>query len=172
MHWRRGVEVGVQAGVFSRIILRAWPQGLLLGVDPYREFPKSIYDEGPGGASLDQAGHDRMCLCMLKAMKSFGPARFQLIREASPDVTRQLTGPFDFVYLDGNHAYEHVRAELQAWWPLVKEGGILGGHDYCDRFGVKQAVEEWRGGNPVDVTDRDGLYASWFVWKKGSSLSH
>lgn len=35
-----------------------------------------------------------------------------------------------FVYVDGGHEYEQVKRDLRNYWPLVSEGGYLGGHDY------------------------------------------
>ena len=53
----------------------------------------------------------------------------------------------DFVFIDGSHEYEDVKKDIIAWFPKVKPGGILAGHDYyigeedyCP--GVKQAVNE------------------------------
>jgi len=37
---------------------------------------------------------------------------------------------FDWIYLDGDHTFDAVRADLEAWWPKVKSGGCLFGHDY------------------------------------------
>lgn len=49
----------------------------------------------------------------------------------------------DFVFIDASHEYEDVRADILAWLPKVKTGGIIGGHDYCDGWaGVKKAVNE------------------------------
>ena len=39
-------------------------------------------------------------------------------------------GYFDMVYLDANHGYEAVKEDIETWLPKVKQGGILGGHDY------------------------------------------
>lgn len=36
----------------------------------------------------------------------------------------------DFVFIDADHSYEAVRADIIAWWPKVKSGGIISGHDY------------------------------------------
>lgn len=63
----------------------------------------------------------------------------------------------DFVYIDGNHSYECVKEDLNAWWPKVRKGGILAGDDYahgcpavCREFsddvgvsGVDYAVNEF-----------------------------
>jgi hypothetical protein len=37
---------------------------------------------------------------------------------------------FDFVYIDACHSSEAIKADIEAWWPKVKKGGILAGHDY------------------------------------------
>jgi len=47
------------------------------------------------------------------------------------------------IFLDGDHRYEAVKADIAAWMPHVAPGGILCGHDYSSQFpGVVQAVNE------------------------------
>lgn len=36
---------------------------------------------------------------------------------------------FDLVFLDGDHRYEAFKKDLDIWYPKVKKGGILCGHD-------------------------------------------
>jgi len=50
----------------------------------------------------------------------------------------------DFVFLDAGHEYPDIEADIRAWWPKVRKGGILAGHDYGhpDFPGVAQAVNE------------------------------
>lgn len=64
---------------------------------------------------------------------------------ASLDWARRWPGaqPIDLVFIDGNHDYEFCRDDVAAWTPLVRSGGIVCGHDFCDECpGVKRAVEE------------------------------
>ncbi len=50
---------------------------------------------------------------------------------------------FDMVFIDGDHHYASVKADIQAWKGLVSPGGILCGHDYAPEWvGVRQAVDE------------------------------
>lgn len=53
-----------------------------------------------------------------------------------------LPESLDFVFIDGSHAYEFVKLDLACWYPKVKPGGIIAGHDKTFE-GVKQAVDEF-----------------------------
>ena len=57
---------------------------------------------------------------------------------------------FDYVYIDGGHDYDIVKKDLNAWYPKVKDLGILGGHDsvYPD---VSSAVIEFATSNKLTV---------------------
>lgn len=46
----------------------------------------------------------------------------------------------DAIFIDADHSEAAVRADVTAWLPIVKPGGILAGHDY-DEEGVKNAVD-------------------------------
>jgi cephalosporin hydroxylase len=35
----------------------------------------------------------------------------------------------DFVFIDANHSYDAVKEDILAWYPKIKNGGLLGGHD-------------------------------------------
>jgi len=54
-----------------------------------------------------------------------------------------------FVFVDADHSYEGVKADIEAWRPLIVPGGILAGHDYDsnDFPGVVRAVIEAFGPN-------------------------
>lgn len=54
---------------------------------------------------------------------------------------RLLGVKFDLVFVDACHKYELVKADIDAWLPLVKSGGWMAGHD-SDWPGVEQAVTE------------------------------
>ena len=68
----------------------------------------------------------------------------------------------DFVYIDGDHTYENVKAELDAYWPLIKRGGVMGGHD-INFYGVMRAVGEFAQENQLHPrTDEQ----DWWIVKK------
>lgn len=48
----------------------------------------------------------------------------------------------DFVFIDASHDYFSVRADILAWLPKVRTGGVLAGDDYGVFPGVDRAVKE------------------------------
>lgn len=64
--------------------------------------------------------------------------------KTSDDALKDLQGKkFDFIYIDGIHQYQNVLDDIKNYLPLVKEGGIIGGHDYGGPWkGVQKAVDE------------------------------
>jgi predicted O-methyltransferase YrrM len=49
---------------------------------------------------------------------------------------------FDFVFIDGGHDYETAIEDIRGWYPKLKDGGVIGGHD-IDWPGVNKAVKEY-----------------------------
>ena len=87
----------------------------------------------------------------------------------------------DFIYVDASHLYADVRADLEAWWPKLKHGGLMAGDDYFNgyvplakyTFGVKDAVDEFASAHNhrVYITSRAwvhhdaALMQQWYVYK-------
>lgn len=63
------------------------------------------------------------------------PMRMKSVDAAQEFSDRSLS----FVFLDGSHEFLDVKADIDAWLPKVKVGGILAGHDY-NWPGVQSAV--------------------------------
>jgi hypothetical protein len=59
----------------------------------------------------------------------------------SPDAAERFKdGEFDIVYIDAEHDYESVKADIEAWKPKAKH--ILAGHDYHSFPDVQRAVKD------------------------------
>lgn len=66
-----------------------------------------------------------------------------VIRMPSVEAARQYEdGSLDFVFIDADHAYDCVSADIKAWWPKVKPGGVIAGDDAQGK-GVDRAVREF-----------------------------
>lgn len=37
---------------------------------------------------------------------------------------------FDLIFIDGDHSAEGIKTDVESWLPLLKEGGLICGHDY------------------------------------------
>lgn len=122
-----GVEIGVFKGHFSRHLLDHW-NGTLWMVDPWRAF-----DDEEG--YIDMSNHKNHETAYLEAMRKIEGLEHRafMLRGLSSDMgSRFSDSELDFAYIDGNHAYEYVKQDIQIWWPKVKSGGFLMGHDYLD----------------------------------------
>lgn len=52
-------------------------------------------------------------------------------------------GAVDLVFIDGDHSYEACQADIAAWGPFVKRGGVIAFHDFGSRAeGVTRAIFE------------------------------
>jgi hypothetical protein len=76
---------------------------------------------------------------------------------------KSIDKKFEFVFIDASHDYENVKADIEAWMPLVRDGGVLAGHDYPTWPGVKKAVDE--------IFPRRSIVAKWdcWVWQNGDN---
>ena len=65
----------------------------------------------------------------------------------------------DFVFIDATHNYECVKKDIAAWYPKVKKGGTLAGHDYSDSWPeVRRAVDEWCAMNDLKITASESCW--------------
>ena len=69
-------------------------------------------------------------------------------------------GSLDFVFIDAAHDYESVTKDLNSWFPKIKIGGIISGHDYRPHMGVYPAVNNFFKDYTVNQTG-----VCWFVEK-------
>lgn len=77
----------------------------------------------------------------------------------------------DYIYVDGGHSYDVVKSDIDRYYPLVKKGGMLSGHDYSidmpDR--VFSAVNEFadRYSFVVHHMENNGEKVDdWWIWKR------
>lgn len=74
------------------------------------------------------------------------------VRQMSSAAFARQAGELDVVYIDGDHSYEAVRADIAAYSVKLSPGGFLAGHDYHSGYpGVMKAVEQLREHRPISV---------------------
>jgi predicted O-methyltransferase YrrM len=120
---------------------------------------------------VNQQGQDTKYQKVKELMETNFPGRYELHRNYSVDVARDLLRRssnqpiFDFIYLDARHDYEGIREDMEAWWPLLKVGGLFAGHDFVPDgvnknglFGVQRAVKEFvetNGKEVMSISEKD-----------------
>lgn len=173
---RRGLvgaaaEIGVKTGKFSDFILSNWHGKRLISIDPWLAAEP---DEYVDRANVPQDQHERF-FEETKARLARHGDRSEIWRLTSVEAAgRVADGSVDFVYIDARHDYASVLEDLEAWFPKLRPGGIIAGHDYVDGsfrsadFGVKSAVDEFFGARRLPVHATWGpsaveMFPSWLV---------
>jgi hypothetical protein len=123
--------IGVHKAEFEAKFLEHWDGCRAYLIDPYTSCHEYEWDR-----QVDVA----------QARKATAPFRSRVlfIEMPSLEAVAHVSDSLGFVYIDGLHDYEHVAADIAAWWPKVRSGGILAGHDYIWCWpGVFQAVNQF-----------------------------
>lgn len=138
-------EIGVQRGGHFRRMLHVNPS-LAVAIDPWDASYR-------GKVPSDPQEYSERYYQEFKTAMSDKPF-VRIYRGYSWDVAKEFDDEFfDWVYIDGDHRYEAVKRDINDWYPKVKTGGYLTGHDYWKRmlrtgdgpvpFGVIEAVDEF-----------------------------
>lgn len=80
---------------------------------------------------------------------------------------------FDWIYLDADHSKKAVLEDLNCWYPKLKKGGAISGHDFYPNpneetsyFGVDDAVKEFFANDLDNVyLTSEQYYKSWVYFK-------
>eukprot|EP00929_Paragymnodinium_shiwhaense_P046882 TRINITY_DN23835_c0_g1_i4.p1 TRINITY_DN23835_c0_g1~~TRINITY_DN23835_c0_g1_i4.p1 ORF type:complete len:419 (-),score=86.89 TRINITY_DN23835_c0_g1_i4:325-1581(-) len=133
-------EIGVHDGRTSVQLLDALPQLRLLLVDPFEYADKSYFDEEVDYRKLAEGGAERLW----RRLEPFRHRSVFYNQKSLAAADLVADGRLDLVFIDGDHSYESVRADLRAWRRKLREGGTLAGHDYSLLWpGVVKAVHEF-----------------------------
>jgi len=159
-----GAEVGTWRGQMSNYMLQRFPRLTLHCVDRWDAVPDGHQYRESGGR-LGCTSRQKMIHAweMVRAMASEFSPRQIVLRGESGDIAKTMTAEsLDFIFIDADHSYEGTLADLVAWGPLVKPGGLISGHDYGNvsaewKWGVRRAVDqyvaEYCGGAAVELGD-------------------
>lgn len=163
-------EIGVSSGGHLQSLLKANPEKLV-AVDLWAD--DGVLQHNDSRHSSEQIDRHYQAVLRLAEKNPCVDVR----KGDSADVARQFDdGSFDFVYIDADHTVDGVRSDIAAWWPKVRDGGVMGGHDYVLRrrpdglaFGVVPAVHEFVGLHSLQdwfhCTWPDEQPGNWFIQK-------
>jgi hypothetical protein len=162
-----GVEVGVAAGEFSKTILDVWEGRRLHLIDPWQHLANYV-----DLTNVSDAAHEELFRSLPQRLASHCD-RYCIHRMLSQQAVESFDDrSLDFVYIDAEHTYEAVQNDVALWYPKVRAGGILAGHDFVDgnlpegQFGVRKAVLEFEQHKHLRVAvTAENEWPSWYVIK-------
>ena len=108
-HYKTGVgaEIGVLYGTFTNQILENW-NGTVMCVDVWNI--RSQFER-----AIDQLTNTKTII----------------VKGSSMDVCKLITDDsLDWIYIDSDHSYKGAKEDIEGWFPKVRKGGIISGHDY------------------------------------------
>ena len=149
-----GAEVGVSTGVNAKSICETLDVSCLHLVDPYLPY----FENGMVRTLQGVAGD--MAISLLRGKPVVWHIKLSL------DAAKEIEGMLDFCYIDACHEYEAVKEDLAAWYPKVKVGGVIGGHDFIFSSGggggVVKAVTEFAYVNKLKL---QSCFPDWWIVK-------
>ncbi len=133
-NYRHVAEVGCKEGKTTEYLLSAFDDATVIAVDPFENVPNpgESYDSWDYGA-IKEEFHRRT--------DEYGE-RVSLFVGLSVPVSKHIEdGSLDLVFIDAAHDEDNVYDDIEAWFPKVREGGLVAGHDFQHKFpGVHRAV--------------------------------
>jgi len=165
----KAVEVGVYEGENAESMLRQGIDFLYL-VDPYKAHVNNSIATDTAIYKVTQEDMDRAKTLMFQRVSAY-PGKSQLIELFSEEAAQQFENDsVDFVYIDSIHSYDQVKKDIAAWFPKVRPGGVLGGHDYAmgshkgdiGYLGLMKAVNEFAQEKGLQL---HAIGADWWVVK-------
>ena len=167
-----GVEVGVLRGDFSFHILNSCSNIKLFSIDCWKNQTNETYTDINNATPAE---FEKMYLDVLNRSSLFLD-RSVIVRKYSNEAAEMFKdNSLDFIYLDANHKYEEVKADIEMWFPKLKSNGIISGHDFIEDgirsvvgvptdFGVQKAVKEFFKDKLIFYTTE--AWANWFHIKQ------
>ena len=143
-----GVEIGSFSGESMLVFMESNLVKKLYCVDPFITAGPKKYLRENNIVDVDKEIKSVEALFNQRA-KKYGDKVVKIKKYAS-DAIKDIPAKVDFVYIDGLHTYEGCKSDIKDYYGIVKPGGWLCGHDYCERWpGVIKAVDEFAKGKEV-----------------------
>lgn len=173
-----GVEIGVFRGDNAKRLLRNLNIQKLYLIDPYGKLyvekndivstmeADSEYSEflekepGFNGIVYDFEKAHKFAENNLRNFRD----KVQFIKKKSENAVSEIPDGIDFIYIDGNHSYEYVKRDIELYFPKIKKGGVISGHDFSgEYYGVAKAAIEFSEEKKLKLC---GINYDWWIIKE------
>jgi glycosyltransferase involved in cell wall biosynthesis len=163
----RGAEIGVDRGSLSGYLVRELPELYLNMVDTWTVFEvDSDYAQSGDLITLrTQEQRNEDFAEALRVTKEAEDRRYVWPFTSKEAASKIQDESLDFVFIDADHSYTGVLADLKLWASKVRKGGLICGHDYAHpyfpQWGVTQAVNEYAAS--ISRSVQLGADWTWFI---------
>jgi hypothetical protein len=126
---KKGAELGVWRGAVLFGLMKV-PNLHMIGVDQWKVI-EGMGDKATNGFS-DYKGKDieEWGIYVRRKAERECKGRIDILHMDTITAAEYVKdGSLDFVWIDADHRKSFVRADIGAWMPKVRKGGILCGHD-------------------------------------------
>lgn len=147
LHPLRIAEIGVFFGTNARRMFKKLNVEKMFLIDPYKKY--SDYEKEKNVVRFLPSSFKPALIVLKKYIHRIVP-----LQMTSEDAVDLIPNDLDMVYIDGNHAYDYVKKDIELYYPKVKAGGIIGGHDIDGNENgedVRRAVFEFADKNNLSV---------------------
>mmetsp|Transcript_11123 Transcript_11123/g.11139 ORF Transcript_11123/g.11139 Transcript_11123/m.11139 type:complete len:267 (+) Transcript_11123:117-917(+) len=181
-----GAELGVQVGNYARINLRHWTScEKYILVDIWKHVPshKHYHDE----SNKDDESQAKSLAEARVNLKEFSNITEFMVMSTVEAAKLIPDASLDYIYVDARHDYCGTMEDIVAWYPKIKSGGVMAGHDYLDgrtqkrisrgqdwticangtinEGAVKGAVDEYAAAHGIRVfTTSKAVDGNWLSW--------
>lgn len=170
------IEIGTWRGDFASVMCDKLRPNKFYAIDPFMLY-EGYTDKPNENEFANQRNLDMLADRTAGRVNSMLPdGRSVMLREMSCKAIQNFEdNSLDVVYVDADHKYEPVLADIRAWYAKVKPGGILCGDDYIEgshieKFGVIQAVKDFAAENNLKFAITGGHNPSWVFCKDNKGL--
>jgi hypothetical protein len=126
-------ELGVKEGFFTAKLLNGWRQSShYVQVDVWAPLENYVDRANfRNGSELGERRRNNAARLLEQEVRlDHAAVGSQCVNLTTHCARRFPDGYFDFLYVDARHDYLGVLQDLHDWWPKLREGGIMAGHDY------------------------------------------
>lgn len=163
-----GLEIGVWKGEFSEQILQHLTPLKLYLCDPW-QFTPQFPDRWYGGTQAhSQEDMDQIFDRVQQKLQHYTDKTSISYLRTTSNLLPDLIAPqsLDWCYIDGDHSYDQVLADLNICFDLVKPGGLITGDDYDQGNDIQRAVSAFLYQRTIDQFDRGTIIGRQFLYQK------
>jgi hypothetical protein len=152
-NYKNVAEVGIGYGAHAKYVLTTTNIDRLTLIDPMKFYDKDGFADDIMKCEAEVEGNNFNELYNL-INKELEPwkDKYTWHRTESLNVTNEQVadGSLDCVFVDGDHRYSAVIADLNFWWKKVRSGGQMLGDDFW-MVDVSRAVNEFAQKNKLTI---------------------